>query len=47
VLIKIVDDAPEICATARSGLMCLTGHPGIRTIASAASVSISVPDGRR
>jgi len=28
VLIKIVDDAPEICATARSGLMALTGHPG-------------------
>jgi formyl-CoA transferase len=28
VLIKIVDDAPEICAAARSGLMALTGHPG-------------------
>jgi crotonobetainyl-CoA:carnitine CoA-transferase CaiB-like acyl-CoA transferase len=27
VLIKIVDDAPEICAAARSGLMALTGHP--------------------
>jgi len=26
-----VDDAPEICATARSGLMCLTGRPAIRT----------------
>ena len=28
VLTKIVDDAPEICAVARSGLMSLTGHPG-------------------
>jgi crotonobetainyl-CoA:carnitine CoA-transferase CaiB-like acyl-CoA transferase len=28
VLIKILDDAPEICAAARSGLMSLTGHPG-------------------
>jgi crotonobetainyl-CoA:carnitine CoA-transferase CaiB-like acyl-CoA transferase len=27
VLTKIVDDAPEICAAARSGLMSLTGHP--------------------
>jgi CoA:oxalate CoA-transferase len=24
---KIVDDAPELCAVARSGLMSLTGHP--------------------
>jgi crotonobetainyl-CoA:carnitine CoA-transferase CaiB-like acyl-CoA transferase len=28
VLTKIVDDAPEICAVARSGLMSLTGQPG-------------------
>ena len=28
VLTKIVDDAPELCAVARSGLMSLTGHPG-------------------
>lgn len=28
VLTKIIDDAPEICAMARSGLMSLTGHPG-------------------
>jgi crotonobetainyl-CoA:carnitine CoA-transferase CaiB-like acyl-CoA transferase len=27
VLTKIVDDEPEICAVARSGLMSLTGHP--------------------
>jgi len=27
VLTKIVDDAPELCAVARSGLMSLTGHP--------------------
>jgi len=27
VVIKIVDDEPEICAVARSGLMSLTGHP--------------------
>src|SRR5262245_49918911 len=27
VLVKIVDDAPELCAMARSGLMSLTGHP--------------------
>jgi crotonobetainyl-CoA:carnitine CoA-transferase CaiB-like acyl-CoA transferase len=27
VLTKIVDDAPELCAVARSGLMALTGHP--------------------
>ncbi|HKY10017.1 MAG TPA: CoA transferase, partial [Candidatus Binatia bacterium] len=27
VITKIVDDAPEICAVARSGLMSLTGHP--------------------
>jgi crotonobetainyl-CoA:carnitine CoA-transferase CaiB-like acyl-CoA transferase len=26
VLTKIVDDEPEICAVARSGLMSLTGH---------------------
>ena len=28
VLTRIVDDAPEICAMARSGLMALTGQPG-------------------
>ena len=28
VLVEIVDDAPEICAAARSGLMSLTGQPG-------------------
>ncbi|MGE5218552.1 MAG: CoA transferase [Chloroflexota bacterium] len=28
VLTKIIDDAPEICAVARSGLMSLTGQPG-------------------
>jgi crotonobetainyl-CoA:carnitine CoA-transferase CaiB-like acyl-CoA transferase len=28
VLTKIVDDVPEICAAARSGLMSLTGQPG-------------------
>jgi len=27
VLTKIVDDEPELCAVARSGLMSLTGHP--------------------
>jgi formyl-CoA transferase len=27
VMTKIVDDAPELCAVARSGLMALTGHP--------------------
>ena len=27
VLTKIIDDEPEICAVARSGLMSLTGHP--------------------
>jgi crotonobetainyl-CoA:carnitine CoA-transferase CaiB-like acyl-CoA transferase len=27
VVTKIVDDAPELCAVARSGLMSLTGHP--------------------
>ena len=27
VITKIVDDAPELCAVARSGLMSLTGHP--------------------
>jgi CoA:oxalate CoA-transferase len=27
VLTKIIDDAPELCAVARSGLMSLTGHP--------------------
>ncbi len=27
VLTRIVDDEPEICAVARSGLMSLTGHP--------------------
>ena len=27
VLTKIVDDAPELGAVARSGLMSLTGHP--------------------
>ena len=27
VLTKVVDDAPELCAAARSGLMSLTGHP--------------------
>jgi crotonobetainyl-CoA:carnitine CoA-transferase CaiB-like acyl-CoA transferase len=27
VLTKILDDAPELCAVARSGLMSLTGHP--------------------
>lgn len=27
VMTKIVDDAPELCAVARSGLMSLTGHP--------------------
>lgn len=27
VLTKIVDDAPELCAVARSGLLSLTGHP--------------------
>lgn len=27
VIAKIVDDAPELCAVARSGLMSLTGHP--------------------
>ena len=27
VLTKVVDDAPELCAMARSGLMSLTGHP--------------------
>ncbi|MGH7811797.1 MAG: CoA transferase, partial [Candidatus Binatia bacterium] len=27
VMTKIVDDEPEICAVARSGLMSLTGHP--------------------
>jgi crotonobetainyl-CoA:carnitine CoA-transferase CaiB-like acyl-CoA transferase len=27
VLTKIVDDAPELCAVARSGLMSLSGHP--------------------
>lgn len=27
VLTKIIDDMPEICAVARSGLMSLTGHP--------------------
>jgi crotonobetainyl-CoA:carnitine CoA-transferase CaiB-like acyl-CoA transferase len=27
VLTKITDDAPELCAVARSGLMSLTGHP--------------------
>jgi crotonobetainyl-CoA:carnitine CoA-transferase CaiB-like acyl-CoA transferase len=27
VLTKIVDDAPELCAVARSGLMSLIGHP--------------------
>jgi len=27
VLTKIVDDGPELCAVARSGLMSLTGHP--------------------
>jgi CoA:oxalate CoA-transferase len=27
VLTRIVDDAPELCAVARSGLMSLTGHP--------------------
>jgi crotonobetainyl-CoA:carnitine CoA-transferase CaiB-like acyl-CoA transferase len=27
VLAKIVDDAPELCAVARSGLISLTGHP--------------------
>src|SRR4029453_8335348 len=27
VLAKIVDDEPELCAVARSGLMSLTGHP--------------------
>ena len=30
VLTKIVDDAPELCAVARSGLMSLTGHPDAR-----------------
>jgi benzylsuccinate CoA-transferase BbsE subunit len=28
IVTKIVDDAPELCAVARSGLMSLTGHPG-------------------
>jgi len=27
ILTKILDDAPELCAVARSGLMSLTGHP--------------------
>ena len=27
VLTKIIDDAPELCAVARSGLLSLTGHP--------------------
>src|SRR5918992_3949113 len=27
VVTKIVDDAPELCAVARSGVMSLTGHP--------------------
>ena len=27
IVTKIVDDAPELCAVARSGLMSLTGHP--------------------
>ncbi len=27
VLTKIIDDEPELCAVARSGLMSLTGHP--------------------
>src|SRR5882724_3051265 len=27
VVTKIIDDAPELCAVARSGLMSLTGHP--------------------
>lgn len=27
VLTKIIDDAPELCTVARSGLMSLTGHP--------------------
>ena len=27
VLTKIIDDQPELCAVARSGLMSLTGHP--------------------
>jgi crotonobetainyl-CoA:carnitine CoA-transferase CaiB-like acyl-CoA transferase len=32
VLTKIVDDKPEICAVARSGLMSLTGHPDLAPV---------------
>jgi crotonobetainyl-CoA:carnitine CoA-transferase CaiB-like acyl-CoA transferase len=32
VLIKVINDEPELCAVARSGLLALTGHPGQRPV---------------
>ncbi len=32
VLVKVIEDEPELCAVARSGLLTLTGHPGQRPV---------------
>ncbi len=31
-LVKVIEDDPELCAFARSGLLALTGHPGQRPV---------------
>lgn len=31
-LVKVLEDEPELCAVARSGLLALTGHPGKRPV---------------